>query len=94
MPGDDLAPKMWDYFFFRKVTDKVLKEEQKKGGEEADKTVVRCSECGKAFPRSRIIRCYDCGRAYCIDCAGPGWVGVCADCEEVFEAEEDYWDWR
>ena len=36
---------------------------------------------------------HDCGKPYCLDCTGPDWMGVCPDCEEVFEAEEDYWNW-
>lgn len=54
----------------------------------------RCSVCGREFPEERLLRCYDCGKAYCPECAEKDptikELGVCPDCEEVFEAEEDY----
>jgi len=47
--------------------------------------------------QSQLRRCYDCGKAYCRECAEKDptikELGVCPDCEEVFEAEEDYWGW-
>jgi len=55
--------------------------------------ITACTECGKAAKPDEIVQCYDCGKAYCLDCAGSDWIGVCPDCEEVFEAEEDYWNW-
>ena len=52
-----------------------------------------CSVCGREFPEERLLRCYDCGNAYCLKCAEKDptikELGVCPDCEEVFEAEED-----
>jgi len=58
----------------------------------------RCSVCEREFPESRLHRCYDCGKAYCPECAEKDLtikeLGVCPDCEEVFEAEEDYWGWE
>jgi len=93
MPEDGFSKSMWDFFFFRKITGKIQKK-RKRTGESQDKMNVTCSSCGQTFPESLIIKCYDCGKPYCRDCAGPGWIGACPDCEEVFEAEEDYWDWR
>ena len=59
--------------------------------------MARCSVCGREFPESQLRRCYDCGKAYCPECAEKDptikELGVCPDCEEVFEAEEDYWGW-
>ena len=58
----------------------------------------RCSVCEREFPESQLRRCYDCGKAYCPECAEKNptikELGVCPDCEEVFEAEEDYWGWE
>jgi len=56
--------------------------------------IIICTECSKTFDPERIVRCYDCGKPYCLECAGGDWIGVCPDCEEVFETEEDYWDWE
>ena len=57
----------------------------------------RCSVCGREFPEEQLIRCGECGRAYCPECAEQDptilGLGVCPDCEEVYEAEEDYWGW-
>jgi hypothetical protein len=56
--------------------------------------LVECLGCHKLFPEKEIVRCYDCGRTFCEECAGPAFsVGLCSDCEEVFEAEEDYYGW-
>jgi Zn finger protein HypA/HybF involved in hydrogenase expression len=50
-------------------------------------------------PERGLLRCYERGKVYCRECA-ERWprtmveLGVCPDCEEVFEAEEDYWDWE
>jgi hypothetical protein len=56
----------------------------------------RCSVCGEEFPEWQLIRCGDCGKAYCRKCAEEDptilVLGVCPDCEEAHEAEEDYWD--
>ena len=94
MPDVEASLKKCDHFFFRKATDEALKEDPKNKVDESGEAVVRCSDCGRVFPKHLIVRCYDCGKPYCIGCAGPGWIGVCPDCEEVFEAEEDYWSWR
>lgn len=57
----------------------------------------RCSVCKQEFPENLLLRCYDCGKAYCRKCAERNptikKLGACPDCEEVFEAEEDYWGW-
>jgi len=57
----------------------------------------RCSVCGREFPEKHLIRCGECGKAYCERCAEKDpaikELGVCSDCEEVYEAEEDYWGW-
>lgn len=58
----------------------------------------RCSTCGREFPEELLLRCWECGKAYCEKCAEE-WprtikeLGVCPDCEEVYETEEDYWGW-
>lgn len=66
--------------------------------ENISESMPRCSVCGREFPESKLVRCCDCGKAYCPKCADDdptiGKLGVCPDCEEVFEAEEDYWDWE
>ena len=45
-----------------------------------------------------LYRCCECGKAYCEECAEEDGsikkLGVCSDCEEVYEAEEDYWGWK
>ncbi len=57
----------------------------------------RCSVCGREFPEEQLIRCGECGKVYCPECAERDptilELGVCPDCEEVYEAEEDYWGW-
>jgi len=58
------------------------------------KAPLSCSECGRTITDDDSVRCYDCGRTYCLVCAGSDWIGVCPDCEEAFEGEEDYWDWK
>ena len=54
-----------------------------------------CSVCRKKFRKNQLLRCYDCGKAYCPNCAKKNptikTLGVCPDCEEVFELE-DYED--
>ncbi len=41
--------------------------------------------------------CGECGKVYCEECAEKNptikSLGVCPDCEEVYETEEDYWGW-
>jgi len=58
----------------------------------------KCDVCGEEFPDEQLIRCYDCGKAYCPECAEKDptikELGVCPDCEEVFEDEEDEWGWE
>jgi DNA-directed RNA polymerase subunit H (RpoH/RPB5) len=60
--------------------------------------VPKCDVCGEEFPESQLLRCYDCGKAYCPRCAEKDptikELGVCPDCEEVFEDEEDEWGWE
>lgn len=50
------------------------------------------------MPQEQLLRCYDCGKAYCPECAEKDptikELGVCPDCEEVFEDEEDEWRWE
>jgi len=45
-----------------------------------------------------LYRCGECGKTYCEKCAVADarikTLGVCSDCEEVYEAEEDYWGWK
>jgi hypothetical protein len=57
----------------------------------------RCSVCGLEFSEEDLIRCSECGKAYCLKCAEKDptikELGVCPDCEEVYETEEDYWGW-
>ena len=57
----------------------------------------RCSICGKEVPREELLRCGECGKAYCPVCAEKDStikeLGVCPNCEEVYETEEDYWGW-
>jgi len=49
------------------------------------------------FAEEDLVRCGECGRAFCDKCAEADEsikeFGVCSDCEEVYEAEEDYWGW-
>ena len=53
-----------------------------------------CSECHQSYPSSEVIKCYECGRLICEKCSGPTFsLGVCPPCEEVFEGEEDYYNW-
>jgi len=57
-----------------------------------------CDVCKKEVPRYEVIRCHECGKVYCKKCAEKDptikELGVCPDCEEVYEAEEDYWGWE
>ena len=56
-----------------------------------------CSICRKEVPEHEITKCGECGKTYCPTCAEKDptikKLGVCPDCEEVYEAEEDYWAW-
>lgn len=56
-----------------------------------------CSICRRKVLETQIFSCYDCGRIYCMRCVEEypeiKTLEVCPDCEEVFEAEEDYWGW-
>lgn len=53
-----------------------------------------CSECHQSYPLSKVIKCYECGRIICQKCAPSTFsLGVCPPCEEVFEGEEDYYNW-
>jgi len=49
------------------------------------------------FAEEDLFRCGECGRAYWDKCAETDGtikdLGVCSDCEETYEAEEDYWGW-
>jgi hypothetical protein len=59
--------------------------------------MARCSVCGQEVPEGQLLRCGECGKAYCSECAERDLtikeLGVCPDCEEVYEQEEDYWGW-
>ena len=56
-----------------------------------------CSVCGKIVSDDECVRCGECGKVFCRECAVKDptllLLGVCKDCEEVYEAEEDYWGW-
>lgn len=58
----------------------------------------RCSVCGKEVGEEEAIRCWECGKTYCPGCANRDptirELGVCPDCEETYEAEEDYEEWE
>jgi len=57
-----------------------------------------CDVCGAEVSDEEPYRCGECGKRYCEECAIADGViktlGVCSDCEEVYEAEEDYWGWK
>jgi len=76
----------------RKIVSKVQSNRK-----ELEENVV-CAECGKVFKPDQIARCSECGKAYCEECAEKDetikTLGVCSDCEEVYEGEEDYWGWK
>jgi hypothetical protein len=80
----------WNYCTGCGSENEPLQEKQELSRDEA---TINCSECKKTLQPDEVVKCYDCGRIYCVNCAGPDWLGVCPDCEEVFEAEEDYWNW-
>lgn len=46
-------------------------------GEHDEPTLIACNECGREFPVERIARPWDC---------------VCAECDEIDEAFEEYLD--
>ena len=48
-----------------------------------------CTVCGKVISNDVTIHCYECDKPLCIDC---GSTGLCPDCEEVWESEEDVMD--
>ena len=81
----------------KKIGNRAEGKEQVWSPDQDDKTnletTVECSECGRPFRLDQVARCYDCGNIYCLDCAGPDWIAACPDCDEVFEAEDDYWNW-
>jgi len=70
----------------------------KNQGDRTELENIVCAECGKAFKPDQMVRCSECGKAYCEECAEEDLtikrLGVCPDCEEVYEAEEDYWGWK
>ena len=57
--------------------------------------MARCSVCGREFPEKQLIRWGNAGRFTVrnVQRRDPTIkeLGACPDCEEVFEAEEDYW---
>jgi len=57
-----------------------------------------CDVCGTGVDDDKLYKCSECGKAYCDGCAEEDGtikkLGVCSDCEEVYEAEEDYWGWK
>jgi len=57
-----------------------------------------CDGCGAEASDQELYRCGECGKEYCEKCAvADGTIkdlGVRSDCEEVYEAEEDYWGWK
>ena len=56
-----------------------------------------CDLCGAEVSDDELHECGECGKTFCDRCAeADGTIkelGVCSDCEEVYEAEEDYWGW-
>ena len=52
-----------------------------------------CSVCGREFPEAKVVKCSECGKAYCEECASEepfmSALGICSDCEEFWEAEDD-----
>ena len=48
-----------------------------------------CVGCGKIINSNRVAYCVECGRPLCIACSS---TGLCPDCEEVRESEEDVAD--
>jgi hypothetical protein len=57
-----------------------------------------CRICHRRIEEDdEVYVCGECGKVYCGGCAEEDptikSLGVCPDCEEVYEAEEDYWGW-
>jgi len=57
-----------------------------------------CDVCGVEVSDDELYGRGECGKAYCEECAEKDGtvkeLGVCSDCEETHEAEEDYWGWN
>jgi hypothetical protein len=57
-----------------------------------------CDGCGAEVSDYELYRCGECGKTYCEECAKKDGtiknLGVCSDCEEVYEPEEDQWGWE
>jgi hypothetical protein len=55
--------------------------------------LVECENCGRAYCEEceDFASCSECGRTFCGDCADTSMraLGLCSDCEEVWQAEED-----
>lgn len=55
-----------------------------------------CSVCGEEVSEDTAYKCYDCGRLYCKEYAKEyptvEKLGLCPDCEEAWEGEEEYWE--
>ena len=53
----------------------------------------KCCVCGREFPEENLVSCSQCGKVYCEGCADedPSMValGICSDCEETWQAEDD-----
>ena len=59
---------------------------------------LRCRVCRRQIKDDeKFYVCGECGKVYCEECAEKNptikSLGVCPDCEEVYETEEDYWGW-
>jgi len=46
----------------------------------------QCSDCGKDIPEDDVIHCLYCDSPLCEDCQIGG---LCSNCLEILEAEED-----
>jgi len=78
------------------TSTKVIKSES--AFTTGDSKLGKCDVCGKEVPKGELLECGECGKAYCKECADKSpktikELGVCPDCEETYEAEEDYWGW-
>jgi hypothetical protein len=55
--------------------------------------LVECENCGRAYCEGceDFASCSECGRTFCGDCADASMraLGLCSDCEEVWQAEDD-----
>jgi len=60
--------------------------------------LATCDIYGVEVSDEELYRCGECGKACCEECAEKDGVvkelGVCSDCEETYEAEEDYRGWK